>query len=66
MGAEIVIVDTAGRSDDSALNAARYADLVLIPTRTNIVELEALPAAADIIRGDHTPRCAVPFFEVPS
>lgn len=50
MGAEIVIVDTAGRSDDSALNAARSADLVLIPTRTNIVELEALPAAADIIR----------------
>ena len=50
MGAEIVIIDTAGRSDDSALNAARHADLVLIPTRTNIVELEALPAAADILR----------------
>jgi chromosome partitioning protein len=50
MGAEVVIIDTAGRSDDSALNAARYADLVLIPTRTNIVELEALPAASDILR----------------
>ena len=50
MGAEIIIIDTAGRSDDSALNAARHADLVLIPTRTNIVELEALPAAADILR----------------
>jgi chromosome partitioning protein len=50
MGAEVVIIDTAGRSDDSALNAARHADLVLIPTRTNIVELEALPAAADILR----------------
>ena len=50
MGAEVVIIDTAGRSDDSALNAARHANLVLIPTLTNIVELEALPAAADILR----------------
>lgn len=50
MGAEIVVIDTAGRNDDSALNAARFADLVLIPTRTNIVELEALPAARDILR----------------
>lgn len=50
LGAEIVFIDTAGRNDDSALNAARQSDLVLIPTRTNIVELEALPAAADILR----------------
>jgi chromosome partitioning protein len=50
MGAEIVIIDTAGRNDDSALSAARHGDLVLIPTRTNIVELEALPASADILR----------------
>jgi chromosome partitioning protein len=50
MGAEVIIIDTAGRHDDSALNAARHADLVLIPTRTNIIELEALPAAADILR----------------
>ena len=50
IGAEVVIIDTAGRSDDSALNAARNANLVLVPTRTNIVELEALPAAADILR----------------
>jgi chromosome partitioning protein len=50
LGAEVVIIDTAGRSDDSTLNAARHADLVLIPTRTNIIELEALPAATDILR----------------
>ena len=59
MGAEIIIIDTAGRSDDSALNAARNADLVLIPTRTNIVELEVLPAAADIIRLAGNPRAFV-------
>lgn len=50
LGAEIVIIDTAGRNDESALNAARQSDLVLIPTRTSILELEALPAAADIVR----------------
>lgn len=50
LGAEIVIIDTAGRHDDSSLTAARVADLVLVPTRTNIIELEALPAAADILR----------------
>jgi chromosome partitioning protein len=59
IGAEIVIVDTAGRNDDSALNAARHADLVLIPTRTNIVELEALPAATDILRLAGSPRAFV-------
>jgi len=59
MGAEIAIIDTAGRNDDSALNAARHADLVLIPTRTNIVELEALPAAADILRLAGSPKAFV-------
>jgi chromosome partitioning protein len=49
-GADLVIVDTAGRSDDSALNAAREADLVLIPTHDTILDIEALPAARDIVR----------------
>lgn len=59
LGAEIVIIDTAGRSDDTALNAARLSDLVLIPTRTNIVELEALPAAFDILRLAGNPKAFV-------
>jgi chromosome partitioning protein len=50
MNADIVIIDTAGRNDDSALNAARSSNLVLIPSRPTILELEALPAAADILR----------------
>ena len=33
-GAEFAIIDSAGRSDDSAMAAARAADLILIPTRT--------------------------------
>lgn len=49
-GAELVIVDTAGRNDDSALNAARLSNLVLIPSRPNVVEIETLRAVADLIR----------------
>lgn len=48
--ADLVIIDTAGRSDDSSIAAARVADLVLIPSRPNILELETLPAVADILR----------------
>jgi len=46
-GADFVIIDSAGRSDDSA---ARAADLILIPTRTSILELETLPAVTDLLR----------------
>jgi chromosome partitioning protein len=47
---DFVFVDSAGRSDDSALAAARAADLILIPTRTSIVEIETLPAVTDLLR----------------
>jgi chromosome partitioning protein len=49
-GAEFVIIDTAGRNDDSALNAARMSDLVLIPIRPNIIELETLRAVGDLLK----------------
>ena len=45
---------SAGRSDDSALAAARCADLVLIPTRISIVEPETLPQVRDLLRLAHT------------
>ena len=53
-GVEFAIIDSAGRSDDSALAAARCADLVLIPTRISIVELETLPQVNDLLRLAHT------------
>ena len=49
-GVEFAIIDSAGRSDDSAMAAARAADLVLVPTRTSIVELETLPQVTDLLR----------------
>jgi chromosome partitioning protein len=49
-GVEFCFVDTAGRNDDSALAAARAADLVLVPSRNSIVEMETLPAVLDLLR----------------
>ena len=49
-GADLVIIDTAGRNDDSALNAARLSDLVLIPSKAVVVELETLGKVHDLLR----------------
>ena len=39
---DYVVIDTAGRFDSSGLDAARLADLVLIPTRISIVRSKPL------------------------
>ena len=49
-GVDFAFIDTAGRNDDSALNAARMSNLVLIPIRPNIFEIETLPAVSDLLR----------------
>ena len=48
-GVDYVIIDTAGRNDTTGLDAARVADLVLIPTTTSILAIEALEAVRDTI-----------------
>ncbi len=48
-GIELAIIDTAGRSDDSALNAIRAANLALIPCRPHMVEIETLAAVKDLL-----------------
>lgn len=49
-GADLCIVDTPGKSDSVAIEAARAADLVLIPARGSILDLETLPAVRDLLR----------------
>jgi chromosome partitioning protein len=49
-GADLAIIDTAGRNDDSALNAARHSDLVLIPSKAVVGELETLGNVHDLLR----------------
>lgn len=49
-GAELVIIDTAGRTNDAASAAARVADLVLVPVQPSLIDLKTIGATLDIIR----------------
>jgi chromosome partitioning protein len=49
-GVEYLFIDTFDSNDDSALSASRVADLVLVPNRRNIVEVETLPQVKDLLR----------------
>lgn len=49
-GAQFVVIDTPAKSDSAALDAARVADLVLIPVWPQIYHLETLPAMKDLLR----------------
>lgn len=47
-GAGLVIVDTAPNADQSALIAARAADLIVIPCRPSVYDLAAILASVDL------------------
>ena len=49
-GADLVLIDTAGRTNDAATAAARVADLVLIPLQPSLIDLKTLGATLEIIR----------------
>jgi chromosome partitioning protein len=49
-GADLAIIDTPGKSDSAAIEAARAADLVLIPVRPQIFDLETLASIRDLLR----------------
>src|SRR5712691_2224232 len=48
-GAEFVVIDTPAKSDSAAIEAARAANLVLIPLRPQIYHFEGLPALQDLL-----------------
>ena len=48
-GADLVILDTPGKSDSTAIAAAKIADLVLVPISPQIFELETLKSVAELI-----------------
>jgi chromosome partitioning protein len=50
-GADIVIIDTPPRAADAALAAAQAADLILIPCRPTINDLETIPTTKSLIGG---------------
>lgn len=49
-GYDLVVVDTPPHADQSALYAARVADLVAIPCRVSIMDLDAIEATIDLCR----------------
>ena len=55
IGGEMLYVDTAPHSDSAALEAARTADLVLIPCRPAILDLEAITNTLAFLRTTGTP-----------
>jgi chromosome partitioning protein len=49
-GADLAIIDTPGKNDTAAVDAARLADLVLISVRPQIFDLETLASIRDLLR----------------
>lgn len=49
-GADLCIIDTAGRAEVAALAAAKAADLLIIPCQPTLPDLQKVSAARDIAR----------------
>lgn len=55
MEGDLLIIDTAPHSDSAALEAAKAADLILIPCRPAILDIEAISTTLDLVRTTGTP-----------
>ena len=49
-GGEVLILDTAPHSDSAALEAARVSDLILIPCRPAILDMEAITNTLHLVK----------------
>ena len=58
-GGEIVILDTAPHSDGVIMGATKAADLVVIPCRPSILDLEALAGTLELLTTTRVPVLAV-------
>jgi chromosome partitioning protein len=58
-GTALVILDTPPRTSEASLEAAKAADLVLVPLRPLINDMETLPALREVIRFAKTKRAYV-------
>lgn len=64
-GATFVILDTAPHTEASALDAARSADIAIIPCKPALIDLQAIGSTVDVIRLTEVPARIV-FNSVPS
>ena len=58
-GGEVAVLDTAPHSDNVTLEAAEVSDLVVIPCRPSILDLEALAGTVKLIKTADVPILAV-------
>lgn len=65
-GADLVVIDTAGRSDVTTTHVIEAADFILIPCRPSIYDLEASQKTAEQIRNAGGKRAAFVLNAVPS
>jgi chromosome partitioning protein len=59
LGAELVLIDTPPHADAMARQAARLADLILIPCRPRAFDLAAMEATSDLVRSSRKPAFVV-------
>jgi chromosome partitioning protein len=55
MDGDVLIIDTAPHSDSAALEAAKAADLILVPCRPAILDIEAITNTLDLVKTTGTP-----------
>jgi chromosome partitioning protein len=59
IGTEVLILDTAPHAESTALEAARLADLVLVPCQPSIMDLRAMRKTSDLLKLVEVPAFAV-------
>lgn len=64
--ADLVVVDSAGRNDTVAAQLAQLCDVVLVPVRPGIYDLEASAGTADMLKNARAKRAAFVLNACPS
>lgn len=65
MGFDFVLIDTPAKSGDAGLAAARVADVVLIPCRAQLLDIETIRSTKDILQIAGNPTAAAILNAVP-
>ena len=65
-GVDLAVIDTPARTEAAALEAARVADLVIIPCRPQIYDVETIPATQQLLARAGHPSAVVILNAVPS
>jgi chromosome partitioning protein len=62
---DLVIIDTAGKNETASIEAARLSDLVLVPSRPQIFDMETLPTVRTMLRAANDPAAFILYNFIP-